>query len=378
MPSQLLRRSRTCVAATAAALLMSGCDKVAPAHGAPSSGSRIDGIAVRVEAPRRDTFSRQVHAVGSLAARHEDQVATELGGAPIAEVLVEPGQRVRKGQVLARLGDELLQGELAIRKARREEALAAREHARLVLDRSHVLQASGAIADEELERHRMELLTASARLAATEAELRDTQLRLARTVVVAPHDGVVLTSQAVLGQITQPGTTLFTLMRQGRLEWRAEVPALHLGLVQPGRPAQLALADGGSATGEVWRIAPVVQGASRPGIVHVQLPSQQGLRPGQFARGVIHAGTAEGLTVPLNAVVSRGDEQSVFVADPSSTSVQRKVIATGQVLDDRIEVRSGLDATDRVVTVGAGYLSDGARITIVGAAPTSAGKGDGR
>ena len=54
------------------------------------------------------------------------------------------------------------------------------------------------------------------------------------------------------------------------------------------------------------------------------------------------------------------------------------MIATGQVLDDRIEVRSGLDATDRVVTVGAGYLSDGARITIVGAAPTSAGKGDGR
>lgn len=375
MHADLLRRARmriVLLSATACISALAGCDRPAPAQADLRPAPRIEGIAVRVELPRSETLTRQVQAIGTLAARHEDQVATELGGAPVAHVLVEPGQTVRKGQLMARLGSELLLGELATRQARREEALAGKEHARLVLERSNALRGSRAVAEEEVERHRTDFLTTSARLAAADAELRDTQLRLARTELTAPEDGVVLTSQAAIGHVPQAGTTLFTLMRHGRVDWRAEVPSARLRELQPGHKAQLTLADGTVASGEVWRLEPIVQTSSRTGIVHVQLASQPGLRPGQFARGVIQAGSAKSLTVPMNAVLNRGDEQAVFVADAAGTSVRRKVVSTGQVLGDRVEVKSGLEPTDRVVTVGAGYLAEGARVTVV-SAPASAG-----
>lgn len=367
------QHARALLAAAVLPTLLQACGPSTPASAqAPTASAPRGetGQAVRAEVPRRETITRQVHAVGTLAARHEDQVATELGGLIVTAVLVEPGMPVARGQVLARLGTELLESQLAIRTARREEAAAALEHARLVLARSQQLRQSQGIAEEEFERHRTDMLTAKARLEAAEAEVKETRTRLAKAVVLAPDAGVVLQVNAAVGQATNPGQPLFTIMRQGRIEWRAEVPAIHLGQVRVGQKGRITVADGGSIEGDVWRIAPVVQVASRTGIVHVQLPPSPQLRPGQFARGILQVGSGEALTLPLAAVASRNDEHAVFVME-GSTVVRRRPVTLGQVLGDRVEVRGGVSPQDRVVTQGAGYLADGARVTLL-AAPAAA------
>ena len=139
------------------------------------------------------------------------------------------------------------------------------------------------------------------------ADLDTSQLRLKFTNVTAPDDGVITARTVTVGQIAQAGTEMLRLLRNGRIEWRGEVPEARLSRAQAGQPVSISTADGAVVTGTIRVVAPTIQAGNRTGLVYVDLPPNERLRPGMFARGEIEiCAGALAFTVPLAERRERG------------------------------------------------------------------------
>src|SRR5262249_36864839 len=154
------------------------------------------------------------------------------------------------------------------------------------------------------------------------------------------------------------GTSLFNLIRQGRVEWRAEVAAGDIGRIRPGMTATIARADGGADTGKVRTVSPGVDANTQRGIAYIDLKLEPLMRPGMYVNGSIQLGKAPTLTVPLEAVTTRDGFSYVFVVDYNNTIRQQR-ISVGALLGERVEIRDGVATGDRIVASGVGFLRDG-------------------
>jgi len=167
------------------------------------------------------------------------------------------------------------------------------------------------------------------------------------------------------------GTELFRLIRQGRLEWRAEVTSAELGRLTTGTTAIVTAASGARLSGRVRMVGPTVDAQTRSALVYVDLaplpgPFSGSARAGMFARGEFDLGATPALTVPQPAVIVRDGFSYVYRVNPDNRVAQVKV-QTGRLAGDRIEVTGGLPADARVVASGAGFLNDGDLVRIVDA-----------
>lgn len=322
------------------------------------------GMAVSVTMPRAEQFARTVVATGSVYAWQEAVIGPEVGGYRVADVRVDVGDKVRKGQELVRLADEMAVAEVASKKAAKAQADAQAITASSNLRRAESLDGSGAVSAQERERLKSEDLAARARVEAAASDLTAADLKLRYTRVVAPDDGVVTSRTVVVGQIAQAGGEMLRLLRQGRIEWRAEVPEARMRDVKVGQSALVTTADGVALVGTVRTVAPTVQSGTRTGLVYVDLPKPQGARPGMFARGEIEISKSNAATLPLASVVVRDGFSYVFVVNQKQ-GVERRRVQTGTVRNGRVEVLSGLTVSDRVVERGAGFLKDGDAIRVV-------------
>jgi HlyD family secretion protein len=313
-------------------------------------------LAVSVTSPRAEQFARTVVATGSVYAWQEAVIGSEVGGYRVAAVHVDVGDKVRKGQELVRLAGEMLTAEAASKKAAKAQADAQLITASSNLRRAESILTSGAVSDSEHERLKAEFLAAQARVEAAQSDLEASQLKLQYTRVIAPDDGVVTARTVVVGQIAQAGGEMLRLLRQNRVEWRAEVPEGRMREVKIGQAARITTADGTQLVGKVRSVAPTVQSGTRTGLVYVDLPKSDNARPGMFARGEIETSRSSGATLPLASVIVRDGYSYVFVVNDKQ-GVERRRIETGTV--------SGLQVTDRVVERGAGFLKDGDRIRVV-------------
>ena len=157
---------------------------------------------------------------------------------------------------------------------------------------------------------------------------------------------------------------LLRLIRQGRLEWRAELAEAELGRVKPGDRIELTTRDGKAVIGQVRAVSPGVDASTRTGTVYADLPDPQGLQPGTYLQGRIDTGIGQGLTVPAATVVQRDGHPNVFTVD--AKGIARRVrIRTGGIANGQVEVLEGLKAGDAVVEQGAGFLGDGDSVRIV-------------
>jgi HlyD family secretion protein len=204
-------------------------------------------------------------------------------------------------------------------------------------------------------------------LQSLKARLAADTLRLNQTTLKAPDDGVISQRLATMGAIAQPGQELFRLIRQGRLEWRAEVPAADMHRVQPGMAVKVVPAGGSAIEAKVRMLAPTVDPATRNGLVYVDLPPTSAARPGMFARGEFVIGQSSALTLPQTAVLLRDGYSQVFRLGKDGRVVQTKV-QVGRRLGDRVEVTGGLDAAAQIVASGGGFLADGDLVKVVTAA----------
>jgi RND family efflux transporter MFP subunit len=166
-----------------------------------------------------------------------------------------------------------------------------------------------------------------------------------------------------VGQIAQAGNEMLRMLRNGRVEWRGEAPETRLEDLAPGQGVNVITADGTPFHGTIRVVSPTISANDRTALVYVDLPSDDRLRPGMFARGEIAIGTGPAHMVPLESVVSADGYSYVFVLSEDNI-VARRRIETGAVHDGSIEVVGGLASGERIVNKGAGFLKDGDRVSV--------------
>jgi RND family efflux transporter MFP subunit len=313
-------------------------------------------------------------ANGNVSAWQEAVIGSETGGFRLNEVRVNVGDIVKKGEVLAVFSADLVNADVAQARAALEETRANAAEATANAARARTLQTSGALSAQQISQYMTAEQTSNARIAAAQATLAAQQLRLKYTQVVAPDSGVISARTATVGSVVSIGTELFRMIRQGRLEWRAEVTASELARLKPGSKALVKAANGSELTGRVRMIAPTIDPQTRSALVYVDLPPTLGpnapFKAGMFASGEFELGESDAMTVPQQAVVVRDGFSYVFRLNPDQRVSQLKV-KTGRRLGDRIEVIDGLKADALVVVGGAGFLNDGDLVRNVPAAATA-------
>ncbi len=331
---------------------------------APQSAGARPALTVTVTTPRSESWPIELSANGTIAAWQEVVVGSEVNGLRLAEVAVNVGDRVKRGQLLARLSDETVQADRAQIRAALAEAEATLADANANAERARKLEKSGAISAQQIEQYLTAAQTARARVQAQRARLQAEEVRLGNTRIVAPDDGVISSRSATMGSIVQPGTELFRLIRGGRLEWRAELPAADLARVRPAQRARVHAAEGTTIEGRVRVVAPTVDPQTRMGIVYVDLPVPSPARAGVFARGELELGHSPARSVPQSALALREGFAYVFRVDDDGKVMQTKV-SLGRRLGDRVEIVEGLADDARVVGSGVGFLADGDVVRVV-------------
>ena len=231
------------------------------------------------------------------------------------------------------------------------------------------IKGSGALSQQQIQQYLTAEKTARARAEAARAVLASQAIRVRNTQVLAPDAGVISARTATVGQVVQQGAELFRLVRRGRLEWRAEVMAEQLTLIQPGQPVAVELpgppdAPAPQVAGAVRQVAPTVDARTRYALVYVDLPAGSPARAGMFARGRVQLGQDEALTVPQEAVVMR-DGFAHVLALHDGDRVRLARVDTGRLAGERIEIVRGLDANARVAVRGAAFLNDGDVVRVV-------------
>jgi len=321
-------------------------------------------LTVELTTPQLADWPQVITANGNITAWQEAIIGAEISGYQLTEVLANVGDAVKKGQLLARVSSDVVTTELEQSKATVAEAEAMLAEARLNADRARKIELTGALSAQQINQYLTAEKTVLARLDAAKAKLQADALRLDKTRIVAPNNGVISARAATVGSLTQPGQELFRLIRDNRLEWRAEVTAVELGRIKPDMKVSLMLPNGASIQGEVRMIGPTVDIQTRTAIIYVNLPDNNAARAGMYARGEFELGQGTALTLPQSAVLMRDGLSYVYRVDASNRVAQHKVML-GRRLGDRVEITGGLDKNIRVVTNGVGFLADGDVVRVV-------------
>lgn len=331
--------------------------------GGLGAGESASALTVQVCLPSTVDWPVLVRADGEVAAWQEAAIASTASGLRIIALHADLGDRVRAGQALAELDTASLAAVVAAQEAAVVQAEAAFSTAAADARRAESLRTGGTLTEQQSTQYLNAERSAQGQLTSARAMLEVQRLALERARVVAPDDGLVIARSAVLGEVVQAGSELFRLIRQDRLEWRAEVVAADLPRIRPGLTAQLTLAGGGPITGSVRSVDPTLSTRTRTAIVRIDLPAGAA-RAGMFASGDIIAGDpTPALTVPAAAVLTRDGRSLVFVVDDDN-KVREQRIATGRRRDGRIEVLAGLASGSRVVAAGGAFLNDGDHVAV--------------
>ncbi len=318
-------------------------------------------LTVTVETPQTTRLPIRLSANGNIAAWQEAVIGAESTGLRLTEVRVNVGDVVKAGQVLATFATDSVQADVAQARASLLEAQANAADAAGNAERARSLQSSGALSTQQINQYQTTEKTAKARAEAAQAVLSAQQLRGRQTQVLAPDSGVISARTATVGSVVGSGAELFRMIRQGRLEWRAEVTSAELGRIAIGTPVSVVPASGGELRGRVRMVAPSVDPQTRAALVYVDLPASgktSTAKAGMFARGEFELGATDALTVPQRALVVRDGFNYLFQLGEGNRVSQLKV-QTGRLAGKRVEVVSGLPADARIVVNGAGFLNDG-------------------
>lgn len=315
---------------------------------------------VSVMVPGRITIAGTINANGTIAARRELPVGVAGEGGQIAAVLVQPGQWVRAGQVLAVVDRSVQVQQQSSSAAQIQVSQADARLAQANLDRALKLVDRGFISKADVERLTATRDAAAARVRVASAQLGELQARTRRLDIVAPAAGLVLERKVEPGQVVSSGSgILFRIAQGGEMELKAQVGEVDLAKLGQGTSAIVTpVGSPKTFTGEVWQLSPVIDPQSRQGTARIALAYAPELKPGGFASALISSGALVAPQVPDSAILSDNKGSYVFVIDKNNKA-QRRDIKTGLVSDNGIAVVSGLDGSERVVLRSGGFLSAG-------------------
>jgi RND family efflux transporter MFP subunit len=360
------------VAAGAYALFSSpsGDSKADPAAAAPKAA-----LTVTAAQPEQTRLPVKLGANGNIVAWQETIIGSESNGLRLTQVLVNVGDTVKAGQVLARFSGDSVLADVAQARASLVEAQATAADAAANAARARTLQDSGALSTQQINQYNTSEQTAKARVAAAQAVLDAQQVRGNNTQVLAPDNGVISARNATVGGVVGSGTELFRLIRGGRLEWRAEVTSDEVIRIRPGVTAQVTAASGAQVQGTVRMVAPTVDPLTRNALVYVDLARNPGVKAGMFAQGEFDLGSTPALTLPQQALVLR-DGFIYAMRIEAANKVKQVKLETGRRLGDAVEITKGAQAGERYVASGAAFLADGDTVQVV--APAAGGAAPGQ
>ena len=344
----------------------------------PKATSVTPALTVTVIKPQLANFPQKISANGNIAAWQEAIIGSEANGLRLVNVLVNVGDVVKKGQLLADFATETIDADLMQAKASLLEAEATGREAINNADRARTLQNTGAMSNQQIEQYTTAAETAKARIEVAKAAVNTQQIRLKQTRIYAPDSGIISARNATVGAVVGAGTELFRLIRQSRLEWRAEVISSDLPKIKIGMQANIIAADGSHLIGKVRKLSPTVDMQTRNTIVYVDLPANS-VKAGMFAKGDFLMGQSNTLAVPQQALVLRDGFNYVFVlkningeqAKVGQVKVGQIKVQTGKRVGNLVEIVSGLTANQSIVASGGAFLSDNDTVKVVNAAATN-------
>jgi RND family efflux transporter MFP subunit len=352
-------KSIALLALFAALAAVSGC-KRATATGEKNAQAVLTVETIKVIEREVPTM---IDTAGVLAAWQEVSIGAEVSGYRISEILVDVGTAVRKGQTLAKLDETLLRADVDQRAAALAEAQASLAEAKANAERMLSLRKQGIISEQESLQKTTAAATATARVSSAQAQLSTAEQRLKYATIVAPDFGVISVRTVSVGQLAPAGTDMFKMIRQNRVEWRAEIPEAQIASVHEGMPVKVRRADGTFANGRIRAVAPGLDSNTRRGIAYADLKLEKGILPGMFASGTIELGKQQTRILPLAAVTVRDGFSYVFVLGTDNKVAQRRV-EVGRFFTDGVEILGGVSSNEAIVAQGAGFLRDGDQVRV--------------
>ncbi|MCG3873364.1 efflux RND transporter periplasmic adaptor subunit [Psychrobacter sp. Ps7] len=340
--------------------------------GATASATSTEQAVLSVEAvsPSQDDIGNTLSADGTIDAKDTANVSAKVNGVAIERILVEEGDRVKAGQVLAifdtdAMEQQVLQAEADVAEAEATLANASADAARVL-----PLIDIDAISKQEADRYRTAKLQAQAALQASKARLSTQRLSVDNATVVAPVSGVISEKMAEVGMVAG-GEPLFTIIKGGILEWRADIDPKLVGEVSVGTPVRVSLPDGDTVMGKVSRIAPTADN-NRQITIYASLAANAKVRAGMYQTGEFLLGSASTQTVPNSAIVSNDGYDYVMLVTNVTTQdgqtmgrIKQQRVTLGERLGENVAVLEPLPSDSQIAKQGGSFLNDGDLVRIV-------------
>ncbi|MFM6931214.1 MAG: efflux RND transporter periplasmic adaptor subunit [Novosphingobium sp.] len=331
--------------------------------GAKEEEKKDQAPRVTVVAPGAATVEGEINVNGSLGARREMPVGVVGEGGQVRSVLVEAGQWVSAGQVLAVIDRSVQAQQQAGQGAQIQVSEADARLAQANLERALKLVDRGFISKADVDRLTATRDAANARVRVARASYGQIGAQIARLNIVAPAAGLILERKIEPGQVVGGGSgVLFRIAKGGEMELKAQVGEADLAKISTGVTAEVTPVGGAKKfTGQVWQVSPVIDPASRQGFARIALAYAPELRPGGFAGAVIKAGSLVAPLLPDSAVLSDNQGSYVFIVGKDN-KIERRNVKIGLVTDKGLAIASGLSGSERVVLRAGGFLSPGETI----------------
>jgi len=367
----------------AAADIFTACSSAEKRSAQP--GPLITGV--QTETVHLESAPQLYQAVGAIRSASTAILVAQVGGT-VTEVRVQPGDHVKRGQLLAVLDDrsaqaqvqgaeagvnEAVQGEAEVDQALKA-ATADRQFAEATFNRYKELLAKNSLSRQEFEgadAHCQSALANERAVAAKKQQIlaRQQQARsqqdsartyLSYSRIVSPIDGIVAAKSVDVGTVVMPGTPLLTVEDTVRYRLEASLPEEYLGHVQAG--ASVSVSTGQfQFEGRVAEVVPAADVASHTFLVKIDLPHDCHCRSGEYGQASFPIGDVKGLAVPCAAVVDHGELQGIFVVGTDG-NVEFRLVKTGKTFGNRVEILSGLAAGEKIAISQIDRLRDSARV----------------
>ena len=318
---------------------------------------------VTVITPGQSTVARTVSSTGSLAARVDMPVGVVGEGGAVTRVLVQPGDWVGAGQVLAVIERSVQTEQIRSLAAQVEVNRADAKLAQAQLDRARALVERGFISRADIDQRTATRDAANARVNVSIAQLAEQRARTGRLDIRAPAAGLVLTRDVEPGQIVGSGSAvLFRIAKGGEMEMLAQVSEGELATLRPGNSAMVTPIGGKlQVAGRIWQVSPVIDPQTRQGVARIAIAYNPAIRPGGFASVTMVSGSATLPVLPESAVQSDDKGSYVYVVNARSEA-ERRNVRVGQVSDQGVSVTQGLTGSERIVASAGAFLTPGQKV----------------
>ncbi|HJT41035.1 MAG TPA: efflux RND transporter periplasmic adaptor subunit [Sphingobium sp.] len=318
---------------------------------------------VTVITPGQSTVARTVSSTGSLAARVDMPVGVVGEGGAVTRVLVQPGDWVGAGQVLAVIERSVQTEQIRSLAAQVEVNRADAKLAQAQLDRARALVERGFISRADIDQRTATRDAANARVNVSIAQLAEQRARTGRLDIRAPAAGLVLTRDVEPGQIVGSGSAvLFRIAKGGEMEMLAQVSEGDLATLRPGNSAMVTPIGGKlQVAGRIWQVSPVIDPQTRQGVARIAIAYNPAIRPGGFASVTMVSGSATLPVLPESAVQSDDKGSYVYVVNARSEA-ERRNVRVGQVSDQGVSVTQGLTGSERIVASAGAFLTPGQKV----------------